>query len=713
MMRAALKSFPLLLILLFSFIVYGLIVSSLESHERLRLQETARAEAQNIQRASLLNHYVAELGERLEELAQSPEIANYLTNRSLGMSMRYGLQASRDEVAALLVNALSKRYVGFDRIYSRVVFLDEAGETVADTSEKAQPFDRALIRNGKTFRIDEDSATLIQSLTIRFKDGSGGHLVSWSDLDRMAASLFPSSGEDTQVILTTFNGIQIFPHVHDRSSLSFGIEDKIAALPEGKLGFVKSKEKGIRLAVVRHAVPDTSLVLATAENEDLVFGKHYEGPFIAVAALFPPLLLIAAIFNERLRRRNARTEQALRSSRIRLMELTDNLDEGVVLVDVKGRILFVNLPALRIMGVILSPQTMMGRSLDELFRLDNPGTPLGFEQAPWPGVISNGVDAQDSDATFVSSKENKVAVGYRGISFEDHEHGPSAIISFRDIETLKKAQREAMQSFRMAGIGQLAAGIAHEINTPVQYIGDNLHFIEDAVGKVLPVLAMAKQLAQTATDKQAALEFEDGYGKADIGFLAEELPNAIHQSLDGVGQVARIVLSMKEFSHPGGTGKNLANLNRALENTLTVSRNTWKHVAKIETRLEAGLPLVNCHIGEMNQVFLNLIVNATQAIENSGKPFPGTIAVSTRSEKDAVLIEVADSGPGVPMEIRDKIFDPFFTTKSVGRGTGQGLAICYDIVTVKHGGSIEVGGVPGEGAVFTIRLPVETVVEPD
>ncbi|MBI3445399.1 MAG: hypothetical protein HY055_08540 [Magnetospirillum sp.] len=302
-----------------------------------------------------------------------------------------------------------------------------------------------------------------------------------------------------------------------------------------------------------------------------------------------------------------------------------------------------------------------------------------------------------------------MAVAFTCSPFLDEGGKRGAIISFRDIEAIKQAQREAMQASRLASVGQLAAGIAHEINTPIQYIGDNLGFIRSAAGEIVPILDSARALAKSSHHGDLAPlaeEFDRRVEAASLDFLLEELPGAIEQSLDGVAQVARIVLSMKEFSHPGSTQKSAVDINRALDSTLTVSRSTWKHIAQVVTQFDPVLPMVYCHPGEMNQVFLNLIVNAAHAIEESGKPLPGTIRVSTRAEGDWVEIEVADSGTGIPEQIRERIFDPFFTTKVVGKGTGQGLSICYDVAVAKHGGQILVGGRPGEGAIFTLRLPI-------
>lgn len=203
-----------------------------------------------------------------------------------------------------------------------------------------------------------------------------------------------------------------------------------------------------------------------------------------------------------------------------------------------------------------------------------------------------------------------------------------------------------------------------------------------------------------------AKDFASHYDGAGLDFLMEETLPAVAQSLEGVAQVARIVQSMKEFSHPGTSQKSAVDINRALDSTLMVCRNTWKHVAQVETRFDPALPLVNCHPGEMNQVFLNLIVNAAHAVEESGKPQPGAIIVETALCGDWVEIRISDTGTGISDDIIEHIFDPFFTTKEVGKGTGQGLAIGYDVVVTKHGGQILIGGKPGEGVVFTVRIPV-------
>ncbi len=288
----------------------------------------------------------------------------------------------------------------------------------------------------------------------------------------------------------------------------------------------------------------------------------------------------------------------------------------------------------------------------------------------------------------------------------------SVIVMFEDQTEALTLERELRQAQKLEAIGQLAAGIAHEINTPVQYIGDNIRFLADSFASLLTVLQGYEEFFQEVRETQAGRTWrgaiETLQQDADLDFLREEVPITVQQSLDGVGRVSNIVRAMKEFSHPGSTEKVQVDLNKALQSTITVSRNEWKYGAELDTDFAADLPLVSCLPAELNQVFLNLIVNAAHAIDarvKNGDFAKGLIRVSTRVDNDHVVIEVADNGTGIPEAIRHRIYDPFFTTKGVGKGTGQGLAIARDIVVEKHGGRIDCRTGEGEGTTFTISLP--------
>lgn len=282
-----------------------------------------------------------------------------------------------------------------------------------------------------------------------------------------------------------------------------------------------------------------------------------------------------------------------------------------------------------------------------------------------------------------------------------------------EIAERKRKEQELVQAQKLESIGQLAAGIAHEINTPSQYIGDNIRFLQEAFQDIDTLLEAFARLLEgaknhTLTDDLIA-QVEAAVREADIEYLTHETPKAIRQSLEGVDKVAIIVRAMKEFSHPGGNEKQAVDLNRAIESTLTVSRNEWKYVADLVTDFDRNLPLVPCFPSEFNQVILNLIVNAAQAIgELAGDDSKEkeTITVSTRLDGDWVDIRVQDTGTGIPEEIRSKVFDHFFTTKEVGKGTGQGLTIAHTIITEKHGGTITFETETGRGTTFIVRLPI-------
>jgi len=278
----------------------------------------------------------------------------------------------------------------------------------------------------------------------------------------------------------------------------------------------------------------------------------------------------------------------------------------------------------------------------------------------------------------------------------------------------EKSERERVEAelrlaHRLEAVGQLAAGVAHEINTPIQYVGDSVHFLQSAFEDLLPLLSCVEAmtpLLRSSGATRAAEELEEAWDAADAGFIVEQVPSAIRRTLDGIDRVAAIVRAMKAFAHPGSETKAPANLNDALATTTVVCRNEYKYVADVETDF-GDIPLVPCQLGELNQVFLNLLVNAAHSIgeraEVGGER--GVIAIQTRFEDGMAVVRIADSGNGIPPEVREKIFDPFFTTKPVGKGTGQGLTIARSIV-VKHGGTLTFETEPGKGSTFEIRLPV-------
>jgi PAS domain S-box-containing protein len=279
-----------------------------------------------------------------------------------------------------------------------------------------------------------------------------------------------------------------------------------------------------------------------------------------------------------------------------------------------------------------------------------------------------------------------------------------------DREILGQQLRQAQ---KLEAIGQLAAGIAHEINTPTQYVGDNTRFLQESWHSFNELLAIAREMRQRAAtgpiSSQTLQRFDALAQAADFEYLQTEIPRAIEQSLDGIERVAKIVRAMKDFSHPGSEEKRSIDINQAIETTITVARNEWKYVAEVETRFDSDLPLVLCHAGEFNQVILNLLINAAQAIAQAlegGSQGKGKIVVSTTCDQDWAEISISDTGAGIPEAVRSRVFEPFFTTKPVGKGTGQGLALAHTAIVRRHGGKIWFDSELGKGTTFYIRMPL-------
>jgi len=281
------------------------------------------------------------------------------------------------------------------------------------------------------------------------------------------------------------------------------------------------------------------------------------------------------------------------------------------------------------------------------------------------------------------------------------------------MEDGKQLEANLAHAHKLEAIGQLTAGIAHEINTPTQFVGDSVRFLEEACEDLAWLVeqyrAALGALEGDATRAQLLADVRAAEEKADLEYLREQMAPAFARCREGMGRIATIVSAVKEFAHPDSNEKRPADLNRALRDTLTISANEHKYVADVETDF-GDIPLVECHIGHLNQVFLNLIVNAAHAVGSAveGRGEKGRITVRTSVDGESVLIEVGDTGCGIAPEIKDRIFDPFFTTKGAGKGTGQGLAIARSIVVDKHQGTIACDSTPGHGTTFTVRIPVRS-----
>jgi PAS domain S-box-containing protein len=406
--------------------------------------------------------------------------------------------------------------------------------------------------------------------------------------------------------------------------------------------------------------------------------------------------------------------EALRHNQELLSILSDHVMDLMAILDPTGR------------RIYTSPSygTVLGYSVEELAALP----PLGFVHAEDLARVGEALRLLFQGRPVPSLLYRLKHRDGHWLHFEgrvalvtgDPAGSPRALLVARDITARETAELERKSlevqlrhAQKLEAIGSLAAGIAHEINTPTQYIGDNASFLQEALGAIMGFLTSQRRfledhqnLAGLEADAAEALKtFED----LDLDYLAVEVPRAIQQSLEGVARVTSIVSAMKDFSHPGGEEKTPVDLNRSIQNTLMVSRNEWKYVAELETDLDPHLGPVPCFQGEFNQALLNLVVNAAHAIQEAAggrAGHRGLIRVTTRQEAGEVLVSVTDNGTGIPAALQERIFEPFFTTKPVGKGTGQGLAIVHAVVVEKHGGRVTVASEPGQGTTFTLCLPL-------
>ena len=394
-------------------------------------------------------------------------------------------------------------------------------------------------------------------------------------------------------------------------------------------------------------------------------------------------------------------------------QILDSAGEGIYGLDIEGKVSFVNPAGAKMLGY--QETELVGVSMHlTVHHTKSNGLPYPEEECPMYASFRDGIGRQIANEVLWRKDGTCFAVEYTSTPIYDNGILSGAVITFRDISQRQQLEAQLSLAQKMESIGQLAAGIAHEINTPTQFVSDNLRFLTESFQDLQKVLVVYDQvvhaLPRDAVDAQLLETMETTLAEADLTYVAEEIPKALQQSLDGAERVGNIVRAMKEFSHPGTTEKKPVDLNQAIESTITVARNEWKYVAEVVTQLEPTLPLVPCLPGELNQVILNLLINAAHAIGDvvqQAEGQKGLITITTQRLAESVEIRIADTGAGIPEAARQKIFDPFFTTKEVGKGTGQGLAIAHDVIVNKHGGRLFFETEIGTGTTFVIQLPYQ------
>ena len=380
--------------------------------------------------------------------------------------------------------------------------------------------------------------------------------------------------------------------------------------------------------------------------------------------------------------------------------LADLVPCGLLVVDATGRVEQANALAAELLG--RPARELVGQPLDVLFAAD---TPVCFAALDLAGpVVQRRLKLAGDPGVPVDLSANALRASDGSLQ--------GALLALQDRRELRQLEFELGRAQQLESVGRIAAGIAHEINTPVQFIGDSVHFLREAFADLTGLLETLDALRDAAVAKgfeaKITHAIADAEEFADVELLRAEIPASLDRTQEGVRRVAEIARAIKEFSYPDQKEKAAVDLNAALSSTLTIARNEYKYVAELQTDL-GRLPPVYCHIGHLNQVFLNLVVNAAHAIEDSPRRDgrKGVIHVATRSEGDTVLITIRDNGCGIPPEIQEQVFDAFFTTKEVGRGTGQGLALARSIIVDRHHGTLDFQSTVGEGTCFFVRVPVD------
>jgi len=404
---------------------------------------------------------------------------------------------------------------------------------------------------------------------------------------------------------------------------------------------------------------------------------------------------------------NRTQAESLRRALIENGMILDSITSMLIVVDTNLRIRTWNRHAEQV--VHQTSVDLAGRRIDELG--------LDFMSGALRAAIESAL--RDKKSMRVDDIVFERAAGERRIlaftigpmtSREGLVHG--CLLVGRDLTDMRTMQDQLTQAQKLESIGQLAAGIAHEINTPTQFVSDNTRFVQNSFRELDELLAACRAIGAETVQAAASDSIEELRAivrRTDLDFLVAEIPKALEDNLVGLGRVAKIVGAMKQFSHMGTGSKELVDLNSAIQNTCMVARNEWKYVAVVEFDLQADLPHVPCLPAELSQVFLNIVVNAAHAIQGTGDASVATmgkIGISTRESDGWVEIRISDTGTGIPESIRRRIYDPFFTTKGVGKGTGQGLAIALSIVVDRHGGTIGCESEVGRGTTFVLRLPL-------
>lgn len=409
--------------------------------------------------------------------------------------------------------------------------------------------------------------------------------------------------------------------------------------------------------------------------------------------------------------RDITDRELLRQEMSRIYTAVTHSKDGIMLLTKEGRPFFVNKSFVNMLGYEMS--ALPTELLEAIYVSDESEDTDSLPPSEGTRVRRTSLRTASGDMLPLEIRDWAVK--------DNNEEYLGQVFSLRDLtdeqrhaEEQKMLEVRLRQAQKMEAIGQLAAGIAHEINNPIQFVGNNTTFLQSTFADLTRLIEAQQQALEKCASSEQVKEVRQVAEEIDYEYIKGEVPEAITQTLEGVRRVSDIVKAMKDFSHPGTKNRQRADMNKAVGDAILVARNEWKYNSEIVTDLDPALPNVLCLAGEVNQAILNILVNAAHAINEAvakKRRDKGIIKISTRTHEDEVQIVIEDNGCGIPKRIQDRIFEPFFTTKEVGKGTGQGLAITYDTIVRKHNGRITFNSVENEGTTFVISLPINGKTE--
>ncbi|MFA7347523.1 MAG: ATP-binding protein [Desulfurivibrionaceae bacterium] len=744
-----------------------LVYSQYQSQEELRKVSLTRFLHENEKRAMAVDYFMADRLGDLAELAENRELALYHENLALGMSIEYGLGAALIAAEESFEKSRTRLKLEKSAVYPRLVYLDESGNKLIDTHEpglfqgEQRQWSRYLSsrESHATFMFepgDNADGFIVISCPYTFKARYAGQLLAWLSVKTIYHHFIEASAQDSRFITTLlFKGEYIkVPEDADRVIAA-------ALLPKARnlqprapfsLTVTARDNRPERILGMMSPVGETPFALAAFLPEHLDSGEQSPRRLLFTMAGFGLLILAGGIVILRIDMRNAVLQARLEEIALRqkivaeqnanLRKLSTAVDQSantVLIMTKDGTIEYVNPHFTVVSGY--RPEEVIGNNflnrwsahnsketLDTLWETINDGK-------QWTGELRNRKksgeilweqttiapvkDEQGAIADFIAIKEDitkrkeaEEEILRLNTDLEQRvlDRTTALQVSNRDLEKayreLKAAQSQILQQEKMASIGQLAAGVAHEINNPTGFILSNLNSLKKYLQRFAEFLtlqteALEKLSAGGNEGVDAVLQPVTEQRKVlKIDHLLDDIGPLIEESIEGGERVKKIVQSLKSFAHIDEAEYKPSDINAGLESSLAVVWNELKYKATV-IRDYGEIPNTVCNLGQLNQVFVNILVNAAHALEKQGE-----ITVKTRRDGETIRVAISDTGCGIPAETINRIFEPFFTTKEVGKGTGLGLSIAYDIVVKKHNGQIEVESEPGKGTTFTLTIPI-------